>query len=96
MHFLSTTITIMYQDLKAVLKIGKNKETMSQNVGVRQGDCMSPVLFLFMVMAFSETLEKEWTKVGLSMIKLQQSSHSPHDTGKLTGYKVKHSHKEIY
>ena len=32
--------------------------TMSQNVGVRQGDCMAPVLFLFMVMAFAETLEK--------------------------------------
>ena len=79
----------MYQDLKVVLNIGKTKETMSQNVGVRQGDCMAPVLFLFMVMDFSETLEKEWTKAGLSMIKLQQRSHSPQDTGKLIGHKVK-------
>ena len=58
-------------------------------VGVRQGDCMAPVLFLFMVMAFAETLEKDWTKSGLSMIKLQQRSHSPQDTGKLTRHKVK-------
>ena len=57
----------MYQKLKVVLNIGKTKETMSQNVGVRQGDCMAPVLFLFMVMAFAETLEKEWKKAGLSM-----------------------------
>ena len=93
---LRSSITRMYQDLKVVLKIGKTKETMSQNVGVRQGDCMAPVLFLFMVMAFAETLEKEWTKSGLSMITLQQRSHSQQDTGKLTGHKVKNSHKEIY
>ena len=53
-----SSIARMYQDLKVVLKIGKTKETMIQNVGVRQGDCMAPVLFLFMVMAFDETLEK--------------------------------------
>ena len=55
---LRSSIARMYQDLKIVLKIGKTKETMIQTVGVRQGDCMALVLFLFMVMAFSETLEK--------------------------------------
>ena len=55
---LRSSITRMYQELKVVLKIGKTKKTMSQNVGVRQGDCMAPVLFLFMVMAFAETLKK--------------------------------------
>ena len=52
----------MHQDLKVVLKIGKIEEKMSQTVGVRQGDCMAPVLFLFMVMAFVETLETEWVQ----------------------------------
>ena len=55
---LRSSIARMYQDLKVVLKIGKTEETMIQSVGVRQGDCMPPVLFLFMVVAFSETLEK--------------------------------------
>ena len=55
---LRSTISRMYQDLKVVLKIGKIEDKMSQTVGVRQGDCMAPVLFIFMVMAFSETLEK--------------------------------------
>ena len=63
---LCSYITRMYQELKFVLNIGKIKETMSQNVGVRQGDCMAPLLFLFMVMDFSETLEKEWTEAGLA------------------------------
>ena len=67
---LRSSITRMYQELKVVLKIGKTKETMSQNVGVRQGDCMAPVLLLFMVMAFAETLEKEWKKAGLIITSL--------------------------
>ena len=62
---LRSSITRMYQDLKVVLKIGKTKEKMSQNVGERQGDCMAPVLLLFMMMAFAETLKKGWTKAGL-------------------------------
>ena len=62
---------------------------MSQTVSVRKGDFMSPVLFLFMVMAFAETLEKESTRAGLNMITLKQRSHLPQDIGKLTGHKVK-------
>ena len=50
---------------------------------------MEPVLFLFVVTAFAETLEKEWTKAGLNMITLQQRSHSQQDIGNVTGHKVK-------
>ena len=79
----------MYQDLKVVLKIEKIEEKMSQTVGVRQVDCMAPVLFLFMVMVFSETLETEWIKADLKMINLRQHTHSTHDVGKLTVHKKK-------
>ena len=48
----------MYKDLLVVLKIGKVKEEMVQTIGVRQGEYMTPVLFLFMVMEFSESLKK--------------------------------------
>ena len=77
----------MYQDLKVVLKIGKIEEKMSQTWGVRQGDCMAPVLFLCMVMAFAKTLETEWIKADLKMINLRQHTHAPRDVGKLTGHK---------
>ena len=53
---LRSSIAIMYQDLKVVLKIGKIEETMIHNVGIRQGDCVAPVLLLLMVIAFVETL----------------------------------------
>ena len=78
---LRSTISRMYQDLKVVLKIGKIEEKMSQTVGVRQGNCMDPVLFLFLVMEFAETLETEWIKADLKMINLRQHMHSPHDVG---------------
>ena len=60
---------------------------MSQTVGVRQGDCMAPVLFLFMVTEFAKTIETEWIKADLKMINLRQHMHSPRDVGKLTGHK---------
>ena len=86
---LRSFIARMYQDLKVVLMIKKTEETMRQTAVVRQGDCMAPDIFLFVVMAFSETLDKEWTRAGLNMIMLQQCSHLPQDIGKLTGHKVK-------
>ena len=50
---------------------------------------MAPVLFLFMVMDFSETLEKEWAKAGLQMVNFRQHTHSPRDVVRLTGHKKK-------
>ncbi len=43
-----------------VLKIKKEVVEISQLVGVRQGDNMAPVLFLFLMSAFAKTLENEW------------------------------------
>ena len=60
---------------------------MIQTVGARQGDCMAPVLFLLVLMAFAETLETEWIKADIKMINLRQHTHSPRDVGKLTGHK---------
>ena len=82
---LRSAISRMYRDLKIVLKIEKIEEKTSQTVGVIHGDCMAPVIFLFMVMAFAETLEKEWIKAGLNMVNLRQHTHSPCNVGKLTG-----------
>ena len=78
---LRSAISIIYQDLKIVLKIGKVEEKMGHTVGVIQGYCTAPVLFLFLVMAFSETLEKERIKAGLQMVTLKQHPHSPRDVG---------------
>ena len=84
---LRSAIARMYADLKIILKLGKAKAEMNQTVGVRQGDCMAPVLFLFMMMAFAETLEKEWRKTGIDMVTFHQRTHLPRDKGFLNGHK---------
>ena len=78
-----SAIVRMYKHPKIVLKIGKAKAEMSQIVGVIQGDCMAPVLFLFMIMAFAETLSIEWKDMGINMIFLCTRTNSPRDSGSL-------------
>ena len=50
----------LYTDSKLQLTIGKEKESIPYTVGVKQGDNMAPVLFLFLMQAMAETLEAEW------------------------------------
>ena len=50
----------IYKDLVIVLKIVKEVMEIPQSVGVRQGNHMAPVLFLFLMSAFAETLESKW------------------------------------
>ncbi len=45
-----------------VLKIEKEVREIPQEVGVQQGDNMAPVLFLFLMTAFAETLEIKWKR----------------------------------
>jgi hypothetical protein len=48
-----------YQDLVVVLKIKQEVVELPQSVGVQQGDNMAPILFLFLMSAFAETLKAE-------------------------------------
>ena len=50
-------IECLYTDLAVVLKIGKEKLEINQTTGVRQGDNLSPIIFLLIMAAFSETIE---------------------------------------
>ncbi|KAL7526390.1 hypothetical protein ACHAXR_001469 [Thalassiosira sp. AJA248-18] len=71
---LRDAIKRLYTNLKVILKIGKGKAEITQSVGVRQGDNLSPVIFLFLMTAFVETLEAEWTVTGLAKAKFCQAS----------------------
>ena len=75
----------MYKYLKIVLKIWKVKAEMSQIVGVIQGDCMAPVLYMFIIVVFAETLAIEWKYMGLNMLLLRTRKNSPRDSGRLKG-----------
>ena len=55
----------MYQDSVVRLIIGAINTSIPFKGGVKQGDSIVPVLFLFIGMAFVETLEEEYTAHGL-------------------------------
>ena len=80
----------LYTDIIVTLQIGKEKAEIPQAVGVRQGDNLSPVLFLFLMSAFAKTLEAEWKAAGISTaefkrVPLSNINHLMSD-GKLTSH----------
>ncbi len=53
------SIKRLYTNIKVIVKIGREKTEIEQEVGVRQGDNVSSVIFLCLMSAFAETLENE-------------------------------------
>jgi hypothetical protein len=62
-----SAIKCTYQDLVAVQKIKREVVELPQSVGVQQGDNMAPVLFLFLISAFAETLKAKWKHAGIKV-----------------------------
>ena len=65
------------------LVIGEFETTIEFKVGVKKGDSVAPVLFLLIVMEFSETLEMERRRNGLTKSKFSQNTNSPLSGGQL-------------
>ena len=61
---LCSAIRRMYENNKVRLIIWKVDISIPFEVGVKQGDSVAPVLFLFLMMAFAEVIEQEWDKNG--------------------------------
>jgi len=87
---LCEAIKRLYTNLKVILKIGKEKAEISQEVGVRQGDNLSPVIFLFIMAAFAETLEAEWSAAGIPKAEFRRTPMGTTKElakGEITGHK---------
>ena len=76
----------MYTGLKVVLKIDKEIHEICQSVGVRQGDNMAPVLFLFLMSAAAETLEVEWKQCNIGILTVVHTPDDDITTGKVRGH----------
>jgi hypothetical protein len=96
-----TAIQTIYTDNVCVLKIEKEMVEIPQTVGVCQEDNMAPVLFLFLMTAFAETLEIIWREQAIPILKVMTASddnlingkicsHTPamFTSKKLTAYKI--------
>ena len=86
---LCSAIERMYSNNTVRLIIGKIDISIPFEVGVKQGDSVAPVLFLFLMMAFAETIEKEWDKHDIQRIEFKRHDNSPHSAGRLTSHPAK-------
>ena len=74
---LCSAIRRMYTDKNLRLIMGKIDLSIPFEVGVKQGGSVVLVLFLFIMMAFAETLKEEWVKNYFKMIKFRQKVTHP-------------------
>jgi hypothetical protein len=54
---LIATISKLYENCHIKIKVGKPSKELNYSTGVHQGNNMSPILFLFIIQAFLETLK---------------------------------------
>ena len=94
---LRSAIRRMYSDSKVRLILGDTDISISFEVGVKQGNSVAPVLFLFIMMAFAETLDKEWVRSGLHMMQFKRQSNSPQSARRITSHPRKSfSHSTLF
>ena len=85
----ATAIKRIYHNNTCVLKIENEIEEIPQSVGVRQGDNMAPVLFLFLMTAFAQTLELEWKKSGIPILSIMTAGDEHLADGKICSHTPK-------
>ena len=83
---LCLAIKRMYKKIVVNIIIGKIETSIEFKLGVKQGDSMAQLLFLFLIMAFAKTLEDEWTALGLSKAQFARKAKSPRSTRKLVNH----------
>lgn len=55
-----SVIRRLYAASKVILQVGKELREILYGVGVKQGNNMAPVLFVYLMNAFAEMLEPQW------------------------------------
>jgi hypothetical protein len=85
---LITVIEKMYNDSVVVFKIGKEEREVPYRIGVKQGDNMAPVLFIYLMNAVAETLSNKWDFNKLEYNWFPESANG-NKRGKLTGQSPK-------
>jgi hypothetical protein len=74
----------MYKDSVVIFKTGVETREIPYKVGVKQGDNMAPILFIYLMNAFAETLSKKWTFKKLDYNWFPESKNG-NKRGRLTG-----------
>ena len=69
----------MYTDIIIAISTGKDVAEFLSTSGVKQGDNLAPLLFLFVIMAASELIDKRWDsdEYNLGHLDLLMSTENP-------------------
>ena len=87
--FLIDIIKRLYKDLKIKFKLGKSMTEILQTVGVRQGDNMAPVLFLFLMAAISQVIDQEFEQNSIEKIEFLRKSDDKYHEGQIFRHDVR-------
>jgi hypothetical protein len=82
----ATAIERIYCNNTCVLKIKHEIAEILQSVGVRQGDNMAPVLFLFLMTAFAKTLELVWKQLKIPILSIMTAADENPANGKICSH----------
>jgi hypothetical protein len=81
-----TAIETIYHNNTCVLKIENKVTEIPLSVEVRQGDNMVPVLFLFLMTAFAETLELVWKQMNIPILSVMMAANKNLANGKICSH----------
>jgi hypothetical protein len=79
----------IYTSNLVVLKIKKEVKEIPQDIGVRQGDNMALVLFVFLMTAFAETLELKWKREKIEVVTVMTAADDQIREGQLCSHTPK-------
>ena len=82
----TNTVETIYRNNTCVLKIENKIREIPQTVGVRQGDNMAPVLFLFLMTAFAKTLELVWKERNIPILHVMTTANEHIAEGKICSH----------
>eukprot|EP00978_Attheya_sp_CCMP212_P040944 scaffold229102_cov58-Attheya_sp.AAC.1 len=83
---LCNAIERLYKGASVNLKVGTaDSRSIPYTVGVKQGNAMAPVLFLFLIQAFAETLEEEWEDADIDIPTFNYHENREKPIGRLVG-----------
>ncbi|MHA7927757.1 MAG: reverse transcriptase domain-containing protein, partial [Marinobacter sp.] len=81
---LTEAIRRIYNNVMVRLTIGDEVLEIPYTIGVQQGDNMAPLLFIFLMQAVAETLDKKWTTEGLRPLSYRAPKHHQKKNGEIT------------
>jgi hypothetical protein len=82
----NTAIENIYRNNTCILKIKKEVTEISQSAGVCQGENMAPVLFLFLMTAFAETLKIVWKQQDIPVLSVMTAAGDDLIDGKICSH----------